>query len=418
MSALDVKHLKPVHSKRPSLRAVGGVSGLLIQVTPNGAKSWLLRTTIAGERRELGLGAYPETGLARARDKAREVKDAIREGRDPIAERKATRAAAKRKRDRITFAQAVDEYLGGKLDEFRNEKHRKQWRATLDTYAAPVLGSMAVADIAVDDVKQALEPIWTSKTETATRLRGRIEAVLSWATVAGHRSGDNPARWKGNLSELLPKPSRVASKDNQPALAIDDAPAWFKALQGMEGTAARALEFLTLTAARSGEIRGATWDEIDLEARIWTIPAERMKAGREHRVPLSGRAVAVLETMERREGVPYVFAALRGGMLSDMTISAVMRRMDEAKPKTWIDPRSKRPAVPHGMRSTFRDWAAERTDYPRDMAEIALAHNVGSAVERAYRRGDMVEKRRALMDAWAAHVVSMRGSTNSGGQNA
>ncbi len=406
LSAIEIKRMKHPGTGGNKLVAVGGVSGLLIQLTSSGARTWILRAMVAGKRREIGLGGYPDVTLAQARDRAREVKELIRQGIDPVEHRKAARAAlvAHQKRG-LTFADAVDRYLTAKLDEFRNEKHRKQWRATLDAYAGPAIGTLLVADIAVQDVQRALEPIWASKTETASRLRGRIEAVLAWATVAGHRSGDNPARWRGNLDAILPKPGRVAKAGNHPALSLAHAPAWFAELRKRDGTAARALEFLTLTAARSGEVRGATWDELDLKkAKLWTIPAARMKADREHRVPLTDAAIAIVEALPRLEGSPYVFAAPRGGALSDMSISAVMRRMQEAeekaKNKGWLDPRSGRPAVPHGLRSTFRDWAAEQTDYPREMAELALAHTVGSEVERAYRRGDMVEKRRKMMEKW------------------
>jgi integrase len=253
-------------------------------------------------------------------------------------------------------------------------------------------------------VLRALNPIWQTKTETASRLRGRIESILAWATVNGHRDGDNPARWTGNLDATLPKPGRISEKGNFPALALDDAPAWFADLREREGMAARALEFLSMCAARSGEIRGATWDEIDIDAGLWTIPAGRMKAGKEHRVPLTAEAAVLLRSLPRMKGTSHVFYAARGGPLSDMSISALMRRMQQAETKAgrkgWVDPRNKRRAVPHGIRSTFRDWAAERTEFPRDMAEISLAHNVGNEVERAYRRGDMVEKRRAMMAAW------------------
>ena len=296
-----------------------------------------------------------------------------------------------------------------KLAEFSNEKHAKQWAATLTNYALPILGGKAVQDISMEDVRRVLDPIWLTKNETATRLRGRIEAVLSWAAVAGHRIGDNPARWNGNLKEVLSAPDKVTSTVAQPALALSDAPKWFAKLRQREGIAARALEFLTLTAARSGEIRGATWKEIDRISGLWTIPGERMKAGREHRVPLTESAVAILDSLPRLMGSDFVFPAARGGALSDMTISAVMRRMQETEVKAgmlgWVDQRSRRPAVPHGLRSTFRDWVAERSDYPRDMAEIALAHSVGSEVERAYRRGDMLEKRRKMMQDWAEFVI-------------
>ncbi len=276
---------------------------------------------------------------------------------------------------------------------------------------------MLVQDIAVQDVLRVLnQPVdgreasfWSEKTETASRLRGRIESVLAWATVAGHRNGDNPARWAGNLKELLPAASKVAKQDNQPALQIDEAPRWMAALRGREGMGSRALEFAALTAARSQEVRGATWEEIDLKAGLWTVLPTRMKMAREHRVPLSLTAIALLEALPRFADNPLVFPAPRGGQLSDMTLSATMKRLHEADissgGKGFLDRVSKRPAVPHGLRSVFRDWVAERTSYPGDMAEVALAHRVGNAVEAAYRRGDMVEKRRAMMSTWAEYLA-------------
>lgn len=420
LSAIEVKRLCHPGKGRNVLFAVGGVSGLHLQITAGGSKSWVLRATVGAKRRDIGLGGYPDVTLAHARERAREAKDQIWRGVDPIEERKASRAAltAAQKRG-LTFAEAVERCLEGKLAEFRNEKHRKQWRSTLDNYALPAFGEMLVGDLTVHDMLRALEPIWAKKTETATRLRGRLETVLAWATVAGHRKGDNPARWKGNLDALLPKPGKVAKSDNFPALALTDAAAWFAALRRKEGTAARALEFLTLCASRSGEIRGAAWDEFDLNAGIWTIPAARMKAGREHRVPLSGPALALVKAMPRMAGSPYVFAAARGGQLSDMALSGVMRRMQgEAEASAvkagqgqdragWRDPRSGRPAVPHGLRSTFRDWISDLTEFPRDMAEVALAHAIESRVEAAYRRSDMLERRRAMMVDWAQFLGVM-----------
>lgn len=421
----------------------GGGIGLYLRVEPNGARFWVQRITVNGKRRELGLGSPPLVSLAAARRKATANKQLALEGGDPLSEKR-------KGRDGLTFAEATKKYLAKKSAEFQNDKHRKQWRATLDTYACPVLGNMRVQAIEVRDVLRVLEPIWNDKTETASRLRGRIEAVLSWATVAGHRTGDNPARWGGNLAELLPKPSKVTKADNQPALAMADVPRWWADLAQREGIAAKALQFLTLTAARSGEVRGMTWGEIELFApdrtdrtdkthghravcgirrAVWTIPASRMKAGREHRVPLTAEAVSILrEVAGAKEGQDWekpdarglVFPAPRGGMLSDMTISAVMRRMQEAETiagrEGYLDPRNKRPAVPHGLRSTFRDWAAEQ-GFERDIAELALAHTVGSEVERAYRRSDMLERRRAMADAWgrfirgesSATVVSIAG---------
>ncbi|MCL7465987.1 site-specific integrase [Phaeovulum sp. NW3] len=400
----------------------GGGIGLYLRVEPNGSRFWVQRISVNGKRREIGLGSPPLVSLATARRKATANKQIALDGGDPLAEKR-------KGRDALTFAEAMETFLAKKSAEFRNDKHRKQWRATLDTYAAPVLGKMKVQAIERHDVLRVLEPIWLDKNETASRLRGRIEAVLSWATVAGHRTGDNPARWAGNLSELLAKPSKVAKAENQPALALSDVPRWWQELARREGMAARALQFLTLTCARSGEVRGMTWGEIEFEPApgatratlatrqaVWTVPASRMKAGREHRVPLTPEAVAILREVsgagdaddwQRPDAGALVFPAPRGGMLSDMTLSAVMRRMQEAEVKAgrdgFLDPRNKRPAVPHGLRSTFRDWAAER-GYERDMAEIALAHTVGSEVERAYRRSDMIERRRGMAEAWGRFI--------------
>ncbi|TJZ91650.1 DUF4102 domain-containing protein [Paracoccus gahaiensis] len=406
LSPIEVKRLTHPGSGRNAMLAVGGVSGLYLQITPTGARSWILRTTIGDKRRDLGLGAYPDVGLAQARERAREAKDKVWRGIDPIEERKAARAAltASQKRG-LTFGDAFRKYADAKLAELGTDADRTRWKSSIERFVLPHIGDMLVDDIAVQDMLRVLEPIWHEKTETASRVRSRIEAILSWSTVGGHRTGDNPARWRGNLNALLPKPAKITAKGNQPAVAMDEAATWFNALRKRQGIAARALEFAALCASRSGEVRGATWAEIDTAAKIWTISAERMKAEREHRVALTDQAVAIVEAMPRLADSPYIFAAPRGGQLSDMTISAVMRRMqaDEVKAGRagWLDPRSGRPAVPHGLRSTFRDWAAEQTDYPRDMAEIALAHRVGSEVERAYRRGDMIEKRRQMMADWA-----------------
>ncbi|GGB63450.1 integrase [Roseibium aquae] len=365
-----------------------------MQVTPNGARSWLLRVRMNGKRCEMGLGSYPDVTLAQARDRARIIKQKIWDGVDPLEDKR-----------RMTFAQAMEKTLEARTAEFRNAKHKAQWRSTLDNYAVPVIGRMAVSQIEVADILRVLQPIWTEKTETASRLRGRIEAVLSWATVGGHRSGDNPARWKGNLDAVLPKPGKVSKVVHNPAIALGDIAEWFADLRSRTGIATRALEFLAMTAARSGEVRGATWAEIDLDAGLWIIPAERMKAQREHRVPLTNDAIDLLRALPRFEGVDFVFPAARGGMLSDAALSACMKRMHAAREGGYPDPRTGRLAVPHGLRSSFRDWAAERTEFDRDMAELALAHVVGSAVERAYRRSDMIEKRRQMMAAWARFLT-------------
>ncbi len=410
MSALELRNLTHPTGKGKALFAVGGVTGLYLQTSPNGGRSWILRIIVGKARRDIGLGGFPTVTLTQARDKAREARDKIERGVDPVAERRAAKAALVTAAGRgLTFEKAVESYLKAKLDAFKNAKHRQQWENTLAQYALPVLGKMMVQDIDVRDVLRVLQPLWNDKTETASRLRGRIESVLSWATVAGHRKGDNPARWAGNLKELLPAPSKVAKEGNQPALTLDDAPRWFAALKTRDGMGARALEFLALTAARSQEVRGATWDEVDLDHALWIVPAARMKMGREHRVPLTADAVALLRALPRLKDNPLVFPAARGGQLSDMTVSAVMRRMSEtdlgAGGSGFLDRVSKRPAVPHGLRSTFRDWVAERTHFPGEMAEVALAHKISNAVEASYRRGDMIEKRRRMMGEWGIFLA-------------
>lgn len=288
----------------------------------------------------------------------------------------------------MSFEEAARKFIAAKSGEWKNAKHGQQWANTLEAYAFPVVGKLACADVALPHVLKILEPIWTDKTETASRLRGRIESVLDWATVRGFRKGENPARWKGHLDKILPAPGKVAKQEHHEAVSLEGMGAFMQALRQREGIAARALEFLILTAARSGEVRGAKWGEIDMAGRVWTIPAARMKAGKEHRVPLSDEAVKLLQALPRLEGSDAVFPSPRGVWLSDMTLTAVMRRM-------------KRDEVPHGFRSSFRDWAAERTNYPREVAEMALAHTIGDKVEAAYRRGDLFEKRARMMQEWA-----------------
>ncbi|MBB99635.1 MAG: integrase [Rhodobacteraceae bacterium] len=387
--------------------------GLYLQVSKWGTKSWEFRFTLHGKTRTMGLGQYELVPLKKAREEAEALRQIVREGNDPIEARNAAKLKAQLEAaTSILFKDAVEKCIARKEGEFRSDRHRKNWRRSMDAYAVPVIGDMNVANVTTQDILRVLnQPVddgtlRENRTETASRLRGRIENVLSWATVAGFRTGDNPARWMGNLKELLPTPSKVAKVTKQPALSQADLPKWFADLRKRDGIAARALEFLTLCASRSGEIRGATWQEIDLDARMWKIPGARMKMERDHRVPLSDAAVAVLEALPRIEGSDYVFPAVRGGSLSDAALSAVMRRMHAAEEKAgrkgWLDPDSGLPAVPHGLRSTFRVWTAER-GYDHHMSEMALAHNVGSTVERAYQRSDMVERRRAMMADWAAY---------------
>lgn len=417
LGPLDVKRLTHRGGKTNDMIAVGGVPGLYLQVTRKGGKTWILRVSVGGRPRHIGCGGYPAVTLAQAREKARDARAKIEKGIDPVEERKAARAALVAARNRgLTFADAMDKCLAAKLDAFRSPKHRQQWRNTLDSYAAPELGKMMVQDIEVRDILRVLQPLWTDRTETASRLRGRIETVLSWATVAGHRTGDNPARWAGNLKELLPAPSKVATESNHPAVTLHDAPRWYAALQTREGFGARALELLALTATRSQEVRGALWDEIDLDKALWLIPGSRMKMGKEHRVPLSARAVALLQALPRLDGNPLVFPAPRGGKLLDMALSNPMRQMHESDVAEgragFLDRVSRRPAVPHGLRSLFRDWVAEQTTYPGEMAEVALAHRIGNAVEASYRRGDQIEKRRRMMSDWAGFLIGAEAKDN------
>lgn len=384
LSALEVSRLRA-----PGLVAVGGVPGLHLQVTPTQARSWILRVKVGTKRRDMGLGAYPGVTLAQAREKARQARERIEQGFDPVHERQRAKSLLRAEQtSAVTFEQAARALIESKAPEWRNAKHASQWTATLEKYAFPVIGQLHVKDVQQVHILQILEPLWHTRTETASRLRGRIEAVLDWARARGHRDGENPARWRGHLDKLLAKPSKVARVEHHPAIPLDDAHTFYAALQQREGMAARALEFALLTAARSGEVRGATWAEIDLDSALWTIPATRMKAGREHLVPLSEQALQLLRDLPRVEGSDFVFPGTRGSKLSDMSLSAVMRRM-------CLD------AVPHGLRSTFRDWCGERTAYPRDLAEAALAHTIASKSEAAYKRLTMVERRRPMMDAWA-----------------
>lgn len=372
----------------PGLHADG--AGLYLKITLLGSKSWTLIYRFGGKRCELGLGALSATSLAQARDKAGKAKALLREGTNPLAAR---RVGAKP--DNPTFGTVATELIDGIEAGWRNAKHRQQWRNTLETHAAPIWNK-AVAEIDANDLLKILKPIWSEKPETASRVRGRIERVLSAAKVRGFRTGDNPAIWRGNLSLLLPARKNKGHCDHHAAMPFGDVHAFMTRLKSRPATAARALEFTILTAARTSEALNATWKEIDLAKRLWIISADRMKAGKEHRVPLSDAAIAILTVLAHQNGSApdaYIFPGARPDQpLSNMSMSMLLRRM------AVVD------ATVHGMRSSFRDWVGETTKFPREVAEAALAHTVGSEVERAYRRGDALNERRKMMVAWANYL--------------
>jgi len=388
LSPLEVRRLT-----RPGRWSVGGTDGLALQVTTSGARSWVLRIATGGRQREMGLGSFPTVPLAEARDKARQHRALVKQGVDPIASRRAASSAASAERQaQKTFAEVAAQYIAQHEKSWRNAKHHAQWAATLRTYAEPAIGSLLVRDIRAAHVFDVLEPIWTTKTETATRVRSRIELVLDYAAARGYREGLNPARWKGNLDAALPNAAKVAPVRHHAAVAVEEVAPFMKRLRLQGGVAARALEFAVLTAARSGEVRGATWSEVDLRAALWRIPAARMKSGREHRVPLSKPALMLLRSLPGdRLPADHVFPGVRGP-LSDMSLTAVLRRMEVS-------------ATAHGFRSTFRDWVSEHTEHSGEVAEMALSHAIGDKVEAAYRRGDLLEKRVALMAEWATFLT-------------
>jgi integrase len=397
LNALKVKNAKPGR--------YGDGGKLYLLVRGPEAAWWLFRYTAAGKLREIGLGAArgPQAvPLAKARVKAAELFRMVADGLDPLVQREVEAEAQEAKaeeaaRQAVTFKQAAEQYIQSHKAGWDNAKHKGQWGSTLAAYAYPVFGAKPVGEVGTADVLAALQPIWTAKAETATRLRGRIESILTAATVQGLRTGENPARWRGHLAELLPARSKVAPVEHHAALSFAALPAFFLRLQAADGLGARALELAILTAGRTSEVLCATWGEIDLDAALWSIPAARMKARREHRVPLSPPAVALLRKLHTIRQGEHVFAGQgRGKPLSNMALLMTLRRMKRGD------------LTAHGFRSTFRDWAAESTGHPSEVVEMALAHAVGDKVEAAYRRGDLFEKRRKLMNDWGAYCTESR----------
>ena len=390
--------------RRPGMHSVGGV-GLYLQVESDAGRSWILRFTspTTGRRRDMGLGSFDDLGLAKAREKATEMRLAIRSGVDPIEAAAAAKSAKRAARAAtITFADASKAYIRAHEPSWTHPKHRQQWANTLAAYAFPTIGKLSVADVAVSHVVGILEQevgdppesLWVARTETATRLRGRIESVLDWAKARGFRTGENPAVWKGNLKQLLPALPKSKRVKHHRSLPFREMGAFMTRLRQVDGVAARALEFAILTAARSGEVRGARWSEVDSAAKIWTVPGSRMKAGREHRSMLSAAALELLDKLPKLAGSDLVFPAAGGGQLFDVALNQVCVRMKVA-------------AVPHGFRSSFSTWAREVTSFPRDMVEMALAHGIDDAVEASYFRGDLAEKRRLLMRDWSAFLAKV-----------
>ncbi len=413
--AIEKGAIQVARLTKPGYHFVGGVDGLALQILPTGGRTWILRATIAGKRRDMGLGGYPDVPLSQAREAARQARAKIREGIDPIEyaiEKQSQLKAAKAAN--VTFQECAARYIASHESSWTSPKSSQQWTSSLATYAYPFIGSLLVRDIDLPNVLEVLEPIWRTKTETASRVRSRMETVLDWAQVNKYRHGLNPARWRGHLDKILPAPGSVQVTVPQPALPLNEMGAFMARLRGAEGIGARALEFLILTAVRSEVVRGAVWSEIDFTESMWNIPKERMKGlkgkKKPHRVPLCPDAIKLLNALPRMAGTDLIFPAPRGkksegelsySKLSDGTLAAVINRFNELDNMRWVDPTANREAVPHGFRSTFRDWASEISDYPSEMAEMALAHTVADKVEAAYRRGDLFLKRHKMMADWA-----------------
>lgn len=382
---------RKVETAKPGRHGDG--RGLFLYVKPSGSRSWVLRFQVQGRRRDLGLGSYPDVSLSMARDRAAEARRLIANGEDPISKKPQTKPK--------TFKDAALELIESKRPGWKNAKHAAQWTATLQAHVFPKIGQMQVSKIETADVIATLTPIWTKTPETANRVRQRVEAVIDYASALGLRNGDNPARWRGHLDHLLPKPTKVRAVKHHAALPHEELAAFIDDLTNREGVAARALAFNILTAARSGETRGMVWAEVDLERRIWTVPAERMKAGKEHRVPLTDAAIALLGARRTDAALVFESNTKAGKPISDMSMTAVLRRM------------GRNDVTVHGFRSTFRDWAGETTSFPREVIEAALAHGIKNKAEAAYARSDLFEKRQKLMAAWEQAALRTHESSNA-----
>jgi integrase len=377
--------------------------GLYLQITTAGARSWVYRFALAGRRRDMGLGPFPAVTLAAARRAATEARALVAAGSDPIAARDAERARQRLQAARgVTWDQAVEQFLTAHESTWRNPKHRQQWRNTLATYASPVLGGLSVAEIDTPEVTKVLDAIWHEKPETGSRVRGRIERILDWSKVRGYRTGENPARWRGHLAQVFPSKGKVRKVRHHPAVPIDNLPAVYARLKASDGMGAKAARYVILTAARPSEGSNARWPEIDRPDALWTVPAARMKADKDHRAPLSAEALAILDDLAelRTHRNGYIFAGGRAGRPISLTsMSKALRAAGGGA------------ATVHGTaRSTFKDWASERTTFPREVSEMALAHAIDDKVEAAYRRGELMKKRLAMMEQWARFICTPAGA--------
>ncbi|UXZ53084.1 tyrosine-type recombinase/integrase [Halomonas sp. 7T] len=384
---------RKVATAEPGKHEDGG--GLRLVVSKGGAKKWVLRFTLKSKRREMGLGSFPDTGLAEARRKAENYRKLAKEGTDPIH----ARELETQQQSTPTFTNCAARYIQSHRRSWRNAKHARQWVSTLKTYARPVIGEMPVDEIDTHQILNILSPIWIAKTETAKRVQGRIENVLDYASAHKYRDEANPARWRGHLDKLLPKPSKVQKVTHHPAMPYEQVAEFMEAVQNYNSMSSKALQLLILTATRTSEVLNAEWNEIDLVNATWIIPAKRMKASREHRIPLSRQALVLIANLPKIKGNAFIFPGMKPGRpLSNMSLLQFMRGLG------YGPNGDKGNYVPHGFRSSFRDWTGEVTSYPRDVAEMALAHAIENKVEAAYRRGDLFEKRRAMMQDWADYV--------------
>jgi integrase len=379
---------------KPGRYYVGKAPNLTLVIKKSGARSWVLRYSFAGRRCDMGLGSYPEVSISEARNIALDKRHLLRQGIDPITQRQENLAKFKRKNgSSIQFKEAAKRYIEAHRAGWKNQKHAEQWCATLEKYAYPVIGGKFVRDITIQNILDIIEPIWTAKTETAKRVQGRIENILDWCKTKGYREGDNPAVWRGNLSNLLASPNKVKKVKHHEALDWNECPEFFNSLSQRQGVSIEALKLCILTGCRSNEVRGATWAEFNLDNALWIIPAERMKAVKEHRVPLSPPAIALLKKLPRFEDVSWVFPSSKATPLCDMALLKVIRGTGS---KFTV----------HGFRSSFRDWAGESTNHSREVIEHALAHQLKDKAEAAYARGDLLAKRRLLMNDWADFLTT------------